>query len=166
VANHPRTIAVDFDGVIHAYRQGWQDGSIYDDPHPGALDGLRTLMGHFAVFVHTSRNARQVAEWLADHGIETCVEGQIHAPMTFWNDRDRLLVTNRKLPAWRYVDDRALLFTSWGQTLRELMPDEARDARTERAKRALLEAWPDEVDGVFAEQAVQVMLDALEDRRG
>lgn len=161
-----RTIAVDFDGVIHRYGRGWADGSIYDEPIPGALEGLRILLAHYAVFIHTSRNPRQVAEWLAEHGLETCVEGDIHAPMTFWNDRGPLLVTSRKLPAWRYVDDRALLFTSWGQTLRDLLPDEARDARTERAERALMEAWPDEVDGVFAEQAVQVMLGVLEDGRG
>jgi len=191
-----KTIAVDFDGVIHGYSKGWWDGTIYDPPMPGALDGLRALMEHYAVFVHTTRSAGQVAEWLAGCGFdvvtdETCgrcqgaggraepIDGQPGAwdtedpcgdcegsgLLTFWTRRDALLVTNRKLPAVAYLDDRAVRFTSWGAALRELLPDEARAARTERAERALIEAWPD-IDGVFAEQVVQVMLAALETDHG
>lgn len=160
-----RTIAVDFDGVIHRYSRGWQDGSIYDGPNPGAIAGLRALMGHYAVFVHTSRDPYPVAQWLDRYDIPAFVEmetdGERHK---FWNDRDKILVTNRKLPAWRYVDDRALLFTSWGQTLRDLLPDEVRAVLTERAEKALIEAYPD-LDGVFAEQAVQVVLGVI-DRGG
>jgi hypothetical protein len=116
------TLGVDFDGVIHRYRRGWFDGTIYDEPMPGAFDALRLLMRHYAVFVHTARSARQVGGWLAEHGFETCIEGQIHAPMKFWTERDRLLVTNRKLPAKAYLDDRAVKFTSWGLALAELLP--------------------------------------------
>src|SRR5690606_4961543 len=65
-----KTIGVDFDGVIHRYSKGWFDGTIYDEPIPGAISGLRLLMQHNAVFIHTARSARQVAEWLAEHGFE------------------------------------------------------------------------------------------------
>ena len=35
-------------------------------------------------------------------------------------DRARVLVTNRKLPANVYIDDRGLRFVSWDQTLADL----------------------------------------------
>jgi hypothetical protein len=115
------TVAVDFDGVIHAYSKGWRDGSIYDEPVPGALDALHALMREHAVFIHTTRDARQVARWIEDrtgYGIE-CVTRVSLLPWkrTFWNVRGLLLVTNRKLPAVAYIDDRAIEFTSWNLAL-------------------------------------------------
>ncbi len=68
-----RTVAVDFDGVIHTYDKGWQDGSIYGDLMPGAVNSLTRLMQRYAVFIHTARNSSQVARWIEDrtsHGIE------------------------------------------------------------------------------------------------
>jgi hypothetical protein len=118
------TVAVDFDGVIHSYERGWQDGSIYGDLMPGALDSLGLLMDRYAVFIHTTRNARQVAHWIEDrtgHGIE-CTTSISPWPWKrqFWNQRGFLLVTNRKLPAIAYIDDRAVRFTDWSQALSDL----------------------------------------------
>jgi hypothetical protein len=112
------TIAVDFDGVIHAYSKGWHDGSIYDGPVPGAIDALRLLMDTDAVFIHTTRDAGQVATWLLNHGLPVRVGGD--EGRVFWNERGSLLVTNRKLPARVYIDDRALHFQNWDQALLEL----------------------------------------------
>lgn len=119
------TICVDFDGVIHAYTKGWHDGTIYDNPLPGALDGLRQLMQHAAIVIHTARNPEQVADWLfenADFNITWEPPGE--ATCEFWNDQTRLLVTNRKLPALAYLDDRAVRFTTWAQALAELVPED------------------------------------------
>ncbi|MGW1267558.1 hypothetical protein [Streptomyces sp. NPDC002491] len=117
------TIAVDFDGVIHAYSRGWADGSIYDPPMPGALDGLSALMEREAVFVFTARDPQQVADWLFEWGdFNITWEPPGQSICTFWNDRDRILVTNRKLPATAYLDDRAVRFTTWGQALADLAP--------------------------------------------
>jgi hypothetical protein len=129
-------VAVDFDGVIHGYRQGWRDGAIYDEPVPGALDALRTLMADYAVFVHTTRRPEDVAEWLAPLGFDVTVDDRCPACLgtedlpcsicqgagllLFWNERDRLLVTGRKLAAVAYIDDRAIRFESWAQTLSDL----------------------------------------------
>ena len=65
-----KTIAVDFDGVIHQYSRGWQDGTIYDPPLPGALEALATLMETYAVFIHTTRDPGAVAGWLAERGFD------------------------------------------------------------------------------------------------
>jgi trehalose-6-phosphatase len=113
------TLAVDFDGMIHAYSRGWADGTIYDPPVPGALDGLRQLLDQDAVFVFTAREPEQVAEWLSLHGFICRTEHE--GP--FWNVRGQLLVTNRKLPATAYLDDRAVRFVDWGQALAVLLPE-------------------------------------------
>jgi hypothetical protein len=136
------TIGVDFDGVIHAYSRGWQDGTIYDPPLPGAIDGLRALMDQDAVFIFTTREPEQVMPWLEQYGFGVtidercshCNRGSYRVPdcerckssglLTFWNPRGQLLVTNRKLAAVAYLDDRAVRFENWDQALTDLAPME------------------------------------------
>ncbi len=118
-----RTVAVDFDGVIHAYSRGWADGSIYDEPEPGAIVALEVLMRKgFAVFVHTTRDPWPVAQWLDAQGLPAVIElgtgpGTAVQVREFWNDTTQILVTNRKLPAVAYIDDRAIQFETWPQAL-------------------------------------------------
>lgn len=113
------TVAVDFDGVIHLYSKGWHDGTIYDDPVPGALDGIRKIMSrdgmNQAVFIFTCRDIVQVAEWLSTKiRVPIVVDDGLHR---FWGDRGSILVTNRKLPAMAYLDDRAVVFQEWGSAI-------------------------------------------------
>ena len=120
---HVQTVAVDFDGVLHSYERGWADGSIYGDWKPGAVAALSQLMQQYAVFVHTTRNPKQVARWIerrTGYGVECTT----HPPRTwygrrkpFWNQQGVLLVTDRKLAAIAYIDDRALRFTNWPDAL-------------------------------------------------
>lgn len=116
-------VAVDFDGVVHRYSKGWLDGTIYDDEMPGALDGIRNLQRNgFAVFIFTTRDASQVANWIHARGLDVTVDNSTTS--TFWNDTSRVLVTNRKLAAVAYLDDRSIRFTSWDdvrQQVHELM---------------------------------------------
>jgi hypothetical protein len=115
------TVAVDFDGVIHAYSRGWQNGTIYEEPLPGAFDALRKLMDTYAVFVHTTRDPKQVGRWIkARSGIETAWFEILEDVPEFWNERGTLLVTQRKLPAVAYIDDRGIRFESWAQALADL----------------------------------------------
>ncbi|MFG1709195.1 hypothetical protein ACFLIM_38990 [Nonomuraea sp. M3C6] len=103
---------------------GWADGSIYDGPIAGALDGLRALMEHYAVFIHTARDPQQVIPWLENYSFDCAHDDQ---GLRFWNQRGVLLVTNRKLPAKYYLDDRAVRFTAWGAALDELLPGDVRN---------------------------------------
>lgn len=111
-----QTIAVDFDGVIHQYSRGWQDGTIYDPPMPGAHEALERLHKRYRVSIFTTRvnpdmpggneQLKRVIDWLEEHGFEDGVHFDE--------------VTHAKPPAVVYIDDRALHFTSWDQTLDEL----------------------------------------------
>lgn len=116
-------MAVDFDGVLHSYERGWADGSIYGDWKPGADMALTQLLQRYAVFVHTTRDPRQVARWIerrTGYGVECTTR----LPRTrwgrrkpFWNRQGVLLVTDRKLAALAYIDDRAVRFVTWADAL-------------------------------------------------
>jgi hypothetical protein len=116
-----QTVAVDFDGVIHAYSMGWGDGTIYDEPVEGAFNALRGLMERHAVYIHTSRDASQVGQWIRERsGIPCEWFTDLRHPARFWNHQDSLLITPLKLPAIAYIDDRGIRFADWGQALADL----------------------------------------------
>lgn len=112
------TVGVDFDGVIHGYSRGWHDGSIYDSPVPEALASLDFIMMEMkqAVFIFTSRDIADVAQWMSKRmpHVTFVVDDGHHQ---FWGERGTILVTNRKIPAMAYVDDRAIRFTEWDKAL-------------------------------------------------
>jgi hypothetical protein len=70
-----KTVAVDFDGPIHAYTRGWQEGVIYDEPTAGALDAIATLAEEYRVVVFTARTELEpVRDWLIEHGFKDFIE--------------------------------------------------------------------------------------------
>lgn len=100
------TLAVDFDGVIHSYESGWQNGVIYGAPVEGCENALRRLRTNFELVVFTARhNLEDVHLWLVTHGLRPYFKE----------------VTNRKPAAVAYLDDRAVKFTTWAQALKELV---------------------------------------------
>lgn len=92
-----KNIVFDFDGVIHKYSRGWQDGSIYDKPVDGIKEVINELHRDYDIYVVTTRardigQQMQVEKYLNDNGIEfDCV-------------------TSIKVPAMVYIDDRAITF--------------------------------------------------------
>ena len=140
-----QTVAVDFDGVIHAYSDGWRDGSIYDDPVPGAIAGIKQLQKRYAVFVFTSREVHPVVMWLRMHGIGA-TEEDVFYPITFWDSQTVVLVTQRKLPAVAYLDDRAVRFISWTSAVAQIEAAVTASAIAPRRHTVVVDLPDDEVD--------------------
>jgi len=75
-------IAVDFDGVIHRYSKGWDNGSICDIPVTGAIQTLAKLSEKYDVIIFTTRlnpdlrgeklqdHEKEVVDWLAKHNFK------------------------------------------------------------------------------------------------
>lgn len=97
----PRLL-VDFDGVLHGYSRGWDDGTAYDGPISGAREALADLVEEgYEVVVFSTRDAEQIVEWLSRY------------------DFPPYRVTNAKEPAVALIDDRAVRFIDWTQALAE-----------------------------------------------
>lgn len=116
------TVALDFDGTLHPYTNGWT-GSTPDNepPIPGSRTFINQLLslGYqiviFSVRADHEEGRVGIEQWLAKwYGVE--IAGQIR-------------VTHEKPPAIAYVDDRAVVFTpeepNWDECLSgiELLAD-------------------------------------------
>jgi len=94
---------------VHRYSGGWRDGSLYDEPMPGAIEALRALYGRgYDLVIHTARtDFDAIRRWISmwDNRLFPAAEAYPYR------------VTNIKPPAMAYIDDRAVLFTDWAAML-------------------------------------------------
>ena len=110
------TISVDFDGVIHQYSQGYRDGNIYDPPVMGAGRFIYDCMfeKNWSVFILSTREPEQIKQWMEIvlfKGKELPFKITILPPdQKFWNEKKNIGITNRKLAAHVYIDDRGMRF--------------------------------------------------------
>jgi adenylylsulfate kinase len=104
----PRTIAVDFDGVIAEY-DGWKGTGILGPPRRDVLEALRLLHAEgWKIVIHTTRGEVEIAGYLAEHGI----------PHHEINRNSDYRTLGTKPVADVYWDDRAVCYS--GNALRDI----------------------------------------------
>ncbi len=111
-----KTIAIDFDGVIHSFEFGFHDGTIYGTPLPGSLESIKKIAEKYKIIIYTAKAKKDrplingktgtelVWEWLKKYEIDTLITD----------------VTAEKPRAVCYIDDKAIQFINWNQALNDL----------------------------------------------
>lgn len=111
---------IDLDETIHKYSKGWSDGSVYDDPIPGAkqvIDWLKTK--GFEIVIFTTRASAENAK---EYGQDVTEQIQNVENWLSNNDIYYDRVTAEKLNADFYIDDKAIHIKAgnWLDVLKEI----------------------------------------------
>jgi hypothetical protein len=100
-----KTICLDFDGVVHSYKSGWQGAAnIPDKPVPGAFQFIERCLGRgYDVAIFSSRSnekgaIKSMQSWMLKHGCPAEIMAKVHFPL------------GHKPPAHIYIDDRGHCF--------------------------------------------------------
>jgi predicted glycosyltransferase len=96
-----KTLCIDFDGVIHDFKHP-VEGKVMGGPMVGAKEALRKLSKDHTVVIFSVKDRQVIADFMKFYGLPY----------------ER--ITNIKETADVYVDDKALRFTVWSETLREI----------------------------------------------
>lgn len=108
-----KSVAVDFDGVLHQWDGEWRGHHVIQgQPIPGAIEWLHTVLQTYDVFIFTTRAATfrgryAIRLWLREHALDGWDDTWHDGPILGLR---RVLVTNRKRRALIYVDDRSFRF--------------------------------------------------------
>lgn len=121
-------ICIDFDGVIHDYKKGWQDGSIYGDVVPGFFEWAGIAAQYFTLVIYSSRSKDPDQIWAMREWMRAQWDIAGKPSWTCSNDMlSDFEFANEKPPAFLTIDDRAICFTGdWSalspETLRNFKP--------------------------------------------
>lgn len=95
------TIAIDVDGTLADYSQGWQGKDVIGAPLPGARAFLQRLHDNgYRVCIFTCRDTDRVTDWLNEHSLY----------FDEVNTNSEGLDTPGKIMADVYLDDKGLRF--------------------------------------------------------
>jgi hypothetical protein len=108
-----KIICVDFDGVIHDYKKGWQDGEIYGDVVPGFFEWAFKAREHFKLVIYSSRSKDIVSREKMEHWLR-CKASEWHEKNGFTTKPlgypAEIEFAHEKPPAFLTIDDRAIRF--------------------------------------------------------
>lgn len=116
-------LCIDFDGVIHSYEKGWQNGEIYGTVTDGFFEWCIKARDLFTLVIYSSRSKEcikleKMKEWLGIQMVNWKTRNfrSAESPPYF----DDFEFTHEKPPAFLTIDDRAIKFEgSW----KSLAPD-------------------------------------------
>ena len=110
------TIVLDFDGVIHKGSKGFHDGTVYDDPVEDTEEALKILSSKYKLVISSCKadpnrplingktGVELIWKWLEKHNLDKYIS----------------LVTNEKVRALFYIDDKGITFITWKKILEVL----------------------------------------------
>jgi hypothetical protein len=108
-----KNLAIDFDGVLHDNNKGFYDGTCYGNMIQGTYEALRSLSERYHIVIYTAKakpsrplvngktGVELVWDWLETNNLSVFVKE----------------VTAEKPRAVAYIDDNAIHFTSWSETI-------------------------------------------------
>ena len=101
-----KTIAIDFDGVIHKYSEGFKGlYNAYDTPMEGTQEAIKQLYDEgYNLKILSSRPKEVIKEWLQKYELSKYITE----------------ISNHKFPATIYIDDRGYHFKDWETTMKEI----------------------------------------------
>lgn len=111
-----KVIAIDFDGVIHSFENGFGDGTVYGTLIEGASDAIIELSTKYDIVIYTAKakpdrplvngktGIELVSEWLNKHNLLQYIKN----------------ITSEKPRAICYIDDKGIRFENWSQTLNDI----------------------------------------------
>ena len=115
-AKPPKSICIDFDGVIHDYSSGWQGIDVFGKVLPGASEATHQLHdAGYMIIIHTTRNdTPALRDFLNKNDI--CFDYINHNPYQPKGSEFG------KIKADIYLDDRGVCFTgNWDETLKQIL---------------------------------------------
>lgn len=120
-------LCLDFDGVVHRYGSGWQDGTIYDDVTENFFWWAEKAREHFRLVVYSSRSATPegiaaMKSWLLEQRKNLVVTSHELKHLPDADLLDWFEFADTKPPAFATIDDRAIRFNGdWSDTF--LVPE-------------------------------------------